>query len=452
MPSAFPEAKTSYTSFDGHTRLFSRSRRPDRYRYWDLADLDEVTIPRGAGLSYVAASFSARSVTVDHGRFNRILAFDGKTRQVEVEAGISLGDLYDFLSPRGFYLSAQPGHPAITVGGCCAPDVHGKNQFREGTFIRQVEGARLFHPAHGIIEIGPRRSPELFRLTFGGYGLTGNLVSVTLGVKEIPSPIMSVRTLYLDDIHQLPAQLGESAARSDLVYSWHSFTAKGRSFGRGFIKEGRFDVASGYSAPSKAVAGPATHRPLSSESRGSWRVPLLGSVTIPLCNRLYDLGSRAARREGRMGLYEFLFPVHEKQFYFKLFGRRGFWEYQVLIPAHRFDEWVDRVRVRLSRKPIPVTLASGKLFAGEGELLRFTGNGICFALDFPRTPEGREFAEYLDRLSIQLGCLPNLIKDSRLSARVVAETYPGYERFRRELREFDPRRLYRSELSDRLEL
>jgi hypothetical protein len=47
---------------------------------------------------------------------------------------------------------------------------------------------------------------------------------------------------------------------------------------------------------------------------------------------------------------------------------------------------------------------------------------------------------------------PNIIKDSRLTSEVVSIAYPEYERFRLELRGFDPKRLYQSELSERLAL
>jgi decaprenylphospho-beta-D-ribofuranose 2-oxidase len=58
----------------------------------------------------------------------------------------------------------------------------------------------------------------------------------------------------------------------------------------------------------------------------------------------------------------------------------------------------------------------------------------------------------LDRLVLECGGIPNIIKDSRLSQSVVAAAYPEYEKFRTMLREFDPDRFYRSELSERLAL
>src|SRR4051812_17815141 len=124
----------AYVSFDGSTTARSRAQRPDRYRFFNADALKGPLIPRGAGLSYVAASFGGGATVIEHQRLNRVLAFDETTMRVRVEAGTSLGDLYAFLAPRNLFLAVQPGHPNITVGGCVATDAHGKGHARHGTF------------------------------------------------------------------------------------------------------------------------------------------------------------------------------------------------------------------------------------------------------------------------------------------------------------------------------
>ena len=161
-----------------------------------------------------------------------------------------------------------------------------------------------------------------------------------------------------------------------------------------------------------------------------------------------------SRRTGEryVGLYDFIFPIHNKEAYYKLFGRAGFHEYQTLVPFEKFADYIDAVRKRLEKCPLPITLASAKIFNGERELLRFRGKGICLALNFPHCVEGVAFAQFLDGLVAEIGAIPNIIKDSRLTVEVVSRTYPGYETFRERLHAFDPARLYRSELSERLRL
>ena len=88
----------------------------------------------------------------------------------------------------------------------------------------------------------------------------------------------------------------------------------------------------------------------------------------------------------------------------------------------------------------------------DEELLRFAREGLCLALNFPRTPESGHFLQFLDRLIVRLGGIPSIIKDSRLPHTVVDASYPEAQRFRELLHQFDPKRRFRSELSDRLHL
>src|SRR6185503_14318035 len=105
-------------------------------------------------------------------------------------------------------------------------------------------------------------------------------------------------------------------------------------------------------------------------------------------------------------------------------------EYQVVVPEANFLEYAAGVKEYLSKSHIPITLASAKLFAGKQDLLRFTADGICFALNFSRSERSPDFLSYLDKLLMKCEGIPNIIKDSRLSAQTVADCYPEYEKFR----------------------
>ena len=58
----------------------------------------------------------------------------------------------------------------------------------------------------------------------------------------------------------------------------------------------------------------------------------------------------------------------------------------------------------------------------------------------------------MDKLYIQYDVVPSIIKDSRLKKEVFNKCYKFADEFRKDLRSFDHKRFYRSELSDRLEL
>jgi decaprenylphospho-beta-D-ribofuranose 2-oxidase len=450
MPDSRPKPWTSealrFRSFDGGVSVESQCFSPDRYRFWVTGA--DAAISRGAGLSYAPASFSKNIPTVSHRHFDRLLDFDSSSNVLEVEAGISLGQIYQFASPRGLFLPVQPGHPKITAGGCIGADVHGKNQFRDGTFLSVVESLRLFHPGHGILNLSRSQNPDLFQLTCGGYGLTGNILTARLRLASAVSSRMQLSTTPIGNIEDLVDALPHATERNELVYSWHDFTARGQSFGRGVLISGRFQSGG------KALPAPNNRTDNGNLDSAPLGLPFsfFNRFSTRLFNRLYYTALRSGPLTKELSLYEFLFPVRNKELYFHLFGTRGFHECQIVIKTKRFGAFVAEIRRRLETHPVAVTLASAKLFRGRRDLLRFTGDGICLALDFPRNEAGTKFAAFLDDLMIAHGGWPNLVKDSRLTQRVAAATYPEYELFRGRLLALDPQRRYRSELSERLGL
>jgi decaprenylphospho-beta-D-ribofuranose 2-oxidase len=445
-------AARRYRSFDGGTRIETRCFAPDRYRFWDTGS-SQVGISRGAGLSYSPASFSKSVPSVEHSRFNRLLDFDSDGKILEVESGVTLGQIYQFAERRGLFLSVQPGHPKITVGGCVGADVHGKNQFRDGTFLAVVESLCLFHPNHGLLELSRSSNADMFFLTCGGYGLTGNILTARLRLTPVASPNVRLEIVPIRNIFDFAGDLANAAAQNELVYSWHDFTARGAAFGRGMMVIGNF------AKEVSRLAAPATSRSprnsvsrLDSATRGLMPFSLFNGVTTPIFNHMYHAWFQMTSSKKLISLYEFLFPVHNKEAYFYWFGAKGFHECQIIVDAARFNSFVSEIQRRLERHPVAVTLASAKLFRGQRKLIRFTGDGICLTLNFPRDQAGAAFARFMDDLMLKHGGWPNLIKDSRLTADVVNTAYPECEQFRERLRAFDPRRLYRSELSDRIRL
>jgi decaprenylphospho-beta-D-ribofuranose 2-oxidase len=444
-----PTARRRFISFDGGVAADGLLQRPDRYRFWSTAPSPGHRIPRGAGLSYAAASFSQRAVSVEHGDFNRILDFDADSGIVEVEAGIELAVLYEFLASHGMYLPVQPGHGRITVGGCIAADVHGKNHARDGTFVNQVLSLTLFHPTHGEIHVARETEPSVFWLTCGGYGLTGHILRARLKASLMPSSHVELRAAPFPHAFSGIDDLAENASQADFAYTWHDMMRTGGDFGRGYLLLGsiRADARQGrHGVLANAIPS------LSAEERASWRLPLLNRWTTYSMNLAYSTRERWHGRVRNVQLRDALFPIHETQFYFKLFGRTGFHEYQVLVPRLNIAQYLQSVQDFLNHHPLAITLASAKLFRGQQQLLRFTGEGICIALNFPRSRESIAFTAFLDKLVVSVKGIPNIIKDSRLPRAVMDACYPDADRFRRELRAFDPGRLFQSELSERLDL
>jgi len=433
-----------FASLDGHTVCEADYDEPDRYR--DLLSLFShgPIAARGAGISYVAASFGEGIKSVGMRRFDRILAFDAQARWIEVEAGASLGKLYDFCRQYSLALPVQPGHPQITIGGCIAGNVHGKNQYREGLFGDHVQQIDLFHPARGLIGLSREHNTELFALTIGGLGLTGIIVSAKLSLVPMAASFMTVEHLPVGDLDEAFAVVAELRASREMVYSWLDLADLAR-LGRGYV------VAASSTPNGTETDQPLVYRDMDPDGV-RFRLPLLTRATLPVINRLYRyLGTRQAAPR-RVPRSEILFPALGKELYFNGYGRSGFIELQALVPESAAKAYIARVVGLVRKHARPIGLTTLKPFRGKSSFLHYTGNGFSFTIDVPADSESMNLLSDLDELNCDFGAVTAVMKDSRLSANVARRQYPEYALFKERLNAFDPARLFASALSRRLEL
>ncbi len=434
-------------SFDGGFEAQARVQRPDDNELikTDLGDLPRIA--RGGGYSYAAASFGAGSVVHDMTGFNRLVRFDPAARLIEVEAGMTLDQLMTLTTPSALWLPVQPGYPAITIGGCIAVNVHGKNPALSGTIVRHVIGLKLFHPKHGTLRVDPENDSSVFDLTCGGYGLTGVILTVTLRLEPLPGLKLSMQRTSVGSVKEALALVRSSGGRKAFTYTWHDAAPVARTFGRGIIYEGSFVPGTPFHENL-----PPRYCLLTAASRARLPISLWNRLTTRALNSLYWHWERARPERGELPLFDSLFPFARRPEIFYFFGKRGFAEYQVLVPDGRVDGFLDELQGSIVKKKAPAVLLSIKLFKGNQRHLRFDMNGVCVTLYLVRSKAGLEFLPFLDQLTAKNGGIPNVIKDSRLPCSMVRDCYPQYGVFRDALRAYDPARLFRSELSERLEL
>ena len=90
--------------------------------------------------------------------------------------------------------------------------------------------------------------------------------------------------------------------------------------------------------------------------------------------------------------------------------------------------------------------------SGEQKYLWFEDNKICITFDFVNNNKNLNFLTEIDKLCIKYEILPSIIKDSRINKATFDKCYKGAQEFRNKLRDFDKKRLYKSALSNRLEI
>ncbi|MBK7792755.1 MAG: flippase-like domain-containing protein [Betaproteobacteria bacterium] len=320
---AFALRTSRFVSFDGAVSLSSLHQRPDRYRHLE-ADLGGgKRIARGAGLSYSAASFGEGVVVQEMSSFNRVLAFDRDQRTVRVEAGLTVGDLLVWAGRNGLSFPVLPGYPLITVGGCIAADVHGKNPLRDGTFSDWVGSMTVFHPAQGFRSIDRASDPELFAATCGGFGLTGLIVDATLRLLPLPASNVSVRQSRWDRCWS-PSRRCAAIRRSISGYSWHDGAARGPRFGRGIMFFGTW-------TDEPCAGAGRSYRPMTSALRARFPLSLWNRATVAMANGAFRR-LKIHRGTETKSSFDAAFPFAAQTLYHRFFGRPGLAEVQVLVP------------------------------------------------------------------------------------------------------------------------
>ena len=431
-------------SFDGTEMCQGSLVAPDRYR--DLRALLALPGPfavRGAGLSYCQAAAATGVTTISTRSFNRFLSFDPQRLRVTVEPGVTMGELVRFAAARGAWFPVLPGHPAITVGGSAGFNVHGKSQHDVGCFSDHVVSLTLLHPDHGNLACDQTENAGILELTLGGMGLTGYIATLTLQLVPLPGPRIQ-RVAHpvgsLTEAAELMRSLADQPGTGGTLYSWNDLSVRGRRFGRGLVYAETFEQG--------AYPKRTSYRHL---TPGRRRGPQLAGAkpVTRLVNAGYVTRERLRARQV-YAVEDAAFPINGREAYYHLFGRRGFREYQVIVPTDAWREAAREVERLVLAAGVPVALGSLKLFRGDPKLLWFRGDGVCLAIDVAAGERAARLLAQLDRMALDHGALVNLAKDSRIDAATVRALYPGYAEFRRRLRDHDPGRRFDSMLRRRI--
>ena len=97
----------------------------------------KVTL-RGAGRSYGDGNIGAESLLIDITRMNRILAWDSASGIIDCESGVTIENLWRYCLEDGYWPPVVTGTMYPTLGGALGMNVHGKNNYCQGTIGEHV--------------------------------------------------------------------------------------------------------------------------------------------------------------------------------------------------------------------------------------------------------------------------------------------------------------------------
>ena len=400
-----------------------------------------AVVARGLGRSYGDAAQVGGGVVLD----NRGLSARspvGVDGVVTLGAGVSIDELLTMALPLGWFVPVTPGTRQVTIGGAVAADVHGKNHHVDGSFANHVRAMRLVTPT-GVHTLSRTMEPELFWATFGAMGLTGIVTEVTLAMLRVRSDRVLVDTDRFDDLDAVMAAMVEGDERYRYSVAWVDCMARGRRMGRSILTRGDHATdEDAREAPRAARLAVPVVAPAG----------LLNPVTITAFNELWF--RRARHRVGAPeSIGAFFHPLDGLRDWNRLYGPRGFVQYQFAVPERAGDTVVEAIR-RLSQSRAPSFLAVLKRFGPANPAsLSFPQPGWTLALDLPVGPVAlATLLDELDELVVGAGGRVYLAKDSRLAPATVRAMYPRLGEFAALADTIDPERRLTSDLARRLRL
>ncbi len=417
-----------------------------------VRDADSTgVIARGLGRSYGDAAQNAGGAVLDGPARSGLVDLDLHTGIARILAGTSLDDLMRWLVPLGWFVPVTPGTRMVTVGGAIASDIHGKNHHRKGSWCDHVLSMRLVDGAGEVREISPQDDPDLFWATCGGMGLTGIIVDATVQLQAVESSKLLVDTDRATDLDDVMSLMVEGDDAYDYSVAWIDVMAKGRHLGRSVLDRGRF-------ATRAEVQGSGIARPSDYSTHMLPSPPdvlpsgLINKLTARAFNEVWYRKSPVRRRDALMGIEQFFHPLDMVSEWNRVYGRRGFLQWQYVVP----DEAGDFVRSSLERiaaAGLPSFLAVLKRMGSSNPgHLSFPMSGWTLAFDAPVATGMADLFDELDREVVDWGGRLYLAKDSRLDPDLLPKMYPRVDEWRAIRDRVDPDRRFRSDLGRRLGL
>lgn len=411
----------------------------------NLASLKKANkcISRGAGRSYGDSALASQLLS---SRFlDNFFAINEELLSLRCGAGVSLGEILKICIPRGLFLKVLPGTQQVTLGGAIAADVHGKNHHRDGSFCDSVQEISLVLASGELVTCSPGENSDLFHATCGGMGLTGVIVDATLTLQKISTAYIEQQCLVAKNLQEC-FDLIELNHHSKYSVAWLDCLASGNELGRSLLYVGEH-VQSKNEKPD-----------LKYQARRGFSVPfttpafLLNKASMRLFNSSYYKLKKNKPRS-ILSYDSYFFPLDNIRHWNRLYGAKGFLQYQFVMPGDSAFDGITTVLQRVAELGKGSFLTVLKKFGEENKnLLSFPKQGYTLTLDFKHQASLFPLLEELDQIVLDHNGRIYLAKDARMSETVFKASYPNWEKFMRIKNKFDPNGRFASLQSIRLGL
>jgi len=383
-------------------------------------------IARGNGRAYGDSAISLEN-TIHMKNFNKIISFESSSGKLIVESGVLLKDILENYIPKGWFPFVTPGSKFVTVGGMIAANVHGKNHHKEGSFSDYVDWIELLDKSGNIIRSSRDENSEIFDWTNGGMGLTGIIIRASIRLRPIESAWIKQKTLVANNLDEA-FDIFENSLDSTYSVGWIDCLQREKNIGRSIIMLG--EHASIKDLPEKKSIFPFKI-PIKKRRRIKINFPswILNRWSNKIFNSFYFWYNKNQEKNKIIDWDSFFYPLDSILEWNKIYGRKGFAQFQCVIPYENSKKALREILEKIENSKIGSFLAVIKRFGEQKSKFSFPMKGYTLALDFPVNNKTLELMNDLDKITIKYYGRLYLAKDSRMSKETLYKTDKRSESF-----------------------
>ena len=388
---------------------------------FDLKDKNHKCLPYGNGLSYGDSCQNENGYLITTSHLDRFISFDTVRGLLHCQAGITLGEILSVIVPKGWILPVLPGTQNVTLGGAIANDIHGKNHWKVGSFGQHVKALNLRRTDNTNLYCSEQENEKYYAATIGGLGLTGIITDAILQLEPITSSNLRCENKDFQNIEQCIELFEKTQKNTTYMVAWLDF-CNSKHIGRGIFSR----------------AEHCDDNILAFEKKPTISIPfnlsnfLLNPLTIKLFNSRHY--RKQLKQPELIDIQKFFFPLDNIQNWNRIYGKRGFLQYQCVLPATGCIEFVNQ----LTTLELPIFLSTLKKLGNTKSvgLLSFAQAGYTLAFDIPY--QGQRTLKMLtkcDQIMAKLDGRLYPAKDARMSS---ADFKTGYPNWKKMLEYIDP--------------
>lgn len=420
--------------------------RPDRIadisKYMEQVGKNGI-IARGLGRSYADQALNEDGAVMLFRRMDRIRSFNEKTGELICEPGITLRDITELFSARGFMFPVTPATGFHTLGGAIAVDIFGSNAHKKSTIAKHINWLEIVTADGETVRADNQSNKDLYTATLGGMGLTGFISLVSISLLKRPAPNVLISSKRVSNLDDLLSAMRNCRKENDFGFAWIDSTAKGNDIGRAVLTTGKF------------TEDPVKIPPFSMP-RIKLPFYLPNFLTGPTFSSfINDMNYRffAPRGTKIIPFEKFLYPKDRFLGWEKSRGTKGFYQFRFSFSEAEGPQAIRRILAEVSRTKIGSFIATLQLLKEESPAdMSFSMKGFCLSLDFIKQPGIEENLKHLETIAMEHKGRISMQNDALMASRNLMRMYKNYDTFKKTLAHYDPQKKFDSDFARRLSL